>query len=238
MRIRPAVLALLLSVLLPPAGLAGISADNFNARLTLTTDYVFRGVSQTDEEAAVQGGFEFEHDSGFFAGIWGSNVDFASRQAGQEPRRLELDLYLGLERQLSSDWSGFLSLIRYDYPGAGPELDYAYNEAILGFRYREQLTASVAYTDRYWGRDAQSFSYEVLFRYPAPHHLDLVAGLGYSDLEDFFGESYTYWNLGISRTLDRFTFDLSYFDTNSAARRIWGERAGDRLVFSITASLR
>ncbi|MBW1999239.1 MAG: hypothetical protein JRJ29_14920, partial [Deltaproteobacteria bacterium] len=43
--------------------------------LAFTTDYVFRGVSQTDGDPAVQGSFEYSHPTGFYLGLWGSNVD-------------------------------------------------------------------------------------------------------------------------------------------------------------------
>ena len=56
---------------------------------TLTTDYAFRGVSQTNEDAAVQGGFDYAHSpTGLYAGIWGSNVSFP-------PGSIELDYYGG-----------------------------------------------------------------------------------------------------------------------------------------------
>ena len=48
---------------------------NFSATVTFATDYVFRGVSQTDNKPAVQGSFDYKHPSGAYLGIWGSNVD-------------------------------------------------------------------------------------------------------------------------------------------------------------------
>ena len=48
---------------------------NFSATLTFATDYLFRGVSQTDNKAAVQGSFDYKHPIGAYLGIWGSNVD-------------------------------------------------------------------------------------------------------------------------------------------------------------------
>ena len=48
----------------------------FSGNAGIVTDYVYRGISQTDEGPAVQGGFDVGHSSGLYAGIWGSNVDF------------------------------------------------------------------------------------------------------------------------------------------------------------------
>ena len=50
--------------------------ENVSANLSILNDYVFRGQSQTAEHSAIQGGFDYAADSGFYAGIWGSNVDF------------------------------------------------------------------------------------------------------------------------------------------------------------------
>ena len=59
-------------------GSAGASAATFSGNVAVATDYVFRGVSQTQERPAIQGGFDAAFDSGFFAGIWASHVDFGT----------------------------------------------------------------------------------------------------------------------------------------------------------------
>ncbi len=212
---------------------AGVGPDHFGGRLTLTTDYVFRGVSHSREKPALQGGLDFNHDSGFFAGIWGSNVEFPTGGNREVPGPLEIDIYLGIDRELGRDWSGVATLVRYGYSSS----DFSYNEAIVGLRYREQIAAFVAYTDSAFGSDEPSFTLELSALYPAPFHLDLSVGLGYSDLDDPFGHSYSFWKLGVSRTLSRFTVDLGYFGTEEAARNIWGELADDRLVLSVTAAI-
>ena len=70
-----------------------------SANVTLTSDYVFRGVSQTDEDPAIQGGFDLSHDSGFYIGAWASNVDFneedSTDPAADDAADMELDLKVG-----------------------------------------------------------------------------------------------------------------------------------------------
>src|SRR4051812_17245106 len=51
----------------------------FTGTAAVATDYIFRGISQTDEKAAIQGSIEWHHDMGIFLGVWGSNVDFGDR---------------------------------------------------------------------------------------------------------------------------------------------------------------
>ena len=236
-RIRTVGLAGALMAGLAAGSVAGVRPDHFGSQLTLTTDYVFRGVSHSDEKPALQGSLEFNHDSGFFAGIWGSNVEFPTDGNREVPGPLEVDIYLGIDRELGREWSGVASLIRYEYPSADSDFDFSYSEAMIGLRYREQVAGYVAYTDSAFGSDEPSVTLELSALYPAPFQLDLSAGLGYSDLDDPFGHSYSFWKVGLSRTQSRFTVALSYFGTETSAREIWRELADDRLVLSVTARL-
>lgn len=65
---------------LPVLGLssvyAGEAKNPFSANVTVTSDYAYRGISQTDERPAIQGGFDFRHDSGFYAGTWASSISW------------------------------------------------------------------------------------------------------------------------------------------------------------------
>ena len=81
-------------------------ADNnkISANVALTSNYIFRGVTQNNEDPALQGGFDYEHDSGFYVGVWGSNVDFGGDST------TELDLY--------GDWG-------FDV-GGGVSLDFGF----------------------------------------------------------------------------------------------------------------
>ena len=55
---------------------AGASAATIEANVGIASDYVFRGFSQTDEEPAISGGFDYGFDNGFYLGTWASNVNF------------------------------------------------------------------------------------------------------------------------------------------------------------------
>jgi hypothetical protein len=66
------------------------SAHPISANLTVASDYVFRGISQTNHLPALQGGFDWRPPSGFFASMWGSNVQLPGSTA-----TLQLDGYVG-----------------------------------------------------------------------------------------------------------------------------------------------
>jgi len=233
--VLPAVLCCLMAPL-PATSQAGSSP--FSANVTLTTDYLYRGLSQTDSDPAIQGGFDYTHSSGFFAGLWASNVDFATARPRDEPRDLEIDYYVGYNRELGSNWSAQATLIRYTYPGADSGFHYDYNELLVDATFRGLVTAGLGYTNDIFGSDASAVTYELTGRYPLAQHFDLQAGVGLFDLDDLLDESYLYWNLGVSAFVGRFSFDLGYFDTDSTAERFFGEAAGDRVVLTLSAAIR
>ncbi len=116
-RFAAAALMLGLMTMLSPTGAAlaeepasnGIlAADNFSATLWLTTDYVFRGISQTDSKPAVQGSFDYAHPAGPYLGIWGSNVNSGISKGG-----IELDFYAGIARELLPNFNADAAILYY-----------------------------------------------------------------------------------------------------------------------------
>ena len=88
----------------------GVSANEVEANIALSTDYVFRGFSQTDENPAISGGFDYAFDSGFYLGTWASNVDFGNDTS------IEIDLYAGYAFDLTDSVSLDLSAVQFIYP--------------------------------------------------------------------------------------------------------------------------
>lgn len=217
---------------------AEIDADNFSAVLTLTSDYVFRGISQSREDPAIQGGFDFEHEVGIFAGVWASSVQFPTRVPRDSPRDLELDYYLGYRCELGENWGGDVAVTRYTYPGSDPAFHYDYSEIDLSLRLRDLVAASISYSEDVYGFGEEGIAYELIARYPILDNLEVSAGAGLHDLDDLFGDSYSYWNFGVARFVGRFTFTASYIDTDSHAAAIWGrERSAGRLAVSVSAAI-
>ena len=100
-------------------GIARAEDSTFTGNLNLTTDYRFRGISQTYELPAVQGGVDYAHSSGLYAGTWMSNVSGNSYNNGAG---LEWDLYGGYKFSLMPNLRQDLTLdfgaLAYVYPGA------------------------------------------------------------------------------------------------------------------------
>jgi len=92
----------------------------FTANVGLATDYIFRGISQTSHDPALQGGIDYAHSGGFYAGVWGSNVSWIadSGAIASGSVTMELDTYFGFRNGFAGDFTYDIGFIRYNYPGS------------------------------------------------------------------------------------------------------------------------
>ncbi len=117
--------------------LPSVAAAEVSANVGVVSNYFFRGVTQTDDSAAVQGGLDYAHESGFYAGTWASNVDF-----GADAANYELDLYAGYGGSVG-DLSYDVGYVYYAYPDSPDDIDFGEIYGSLTYSY---LTAGLAYT--------------------------------------------------------------------------------------------
>jgi uncharacterized protein (TIGR02001 family) len=110
----PAVLTVLLLVGTGTSARADTAGATTSANLALTSDYVFRGLTQTWGRPALQGGADYVNPNGFAAGLWGSSISERSYPGGA----MELDLYASYGQAIDSDWSWRAGIYGYVYPGA------------------------------------------------------------------------------------------------------------------------
>ena len=89
------------------------SFASVSANVSFTSDYIWRGMTQSDAPA-IQGGFDFAAENGFYAGIWGSNVNF-NNGAGSE-----LDLYFGYGTEIGGVGVD-VGYISYEYIDSDPD---------------------------------------------------------------------------------------------------------------------
>jgi uncharacterized protein (TIGR02001 family) len=119
---KKTLLAVTLAALTSGAATSALAADpkapapdvEISGNMALTTDYRFRGMSQTNLGPAIQGGFDLAHKSGAYIGIWGSNV---SNWTSPNGSGMELDIYGGYSTELPTGVGLDLGLLRYSYPG-------------------------------------------------------------------------------------------------------------------------
>ncbi len=213
-----------------------------SANIALTSDYVFRGVSQTDEDPAIQGGLDLAHDSGFYIGTWASNVDFneedSTDPAADEAADMELDVYLGYANEIG-DISYDIGLLRYIYPGADADLDY--NELIIALGYGG-FTGTLAYSNDIFASDETGFYYGLNYAHELAQGFVVSASAGYSDFDKNVAgpgvpDSYVDYHVGVAKDFAGFGFDLSWYDTSSDGEELFGDIAGSRVVFTLSKDL-
>lgn len=200
----------LLTVLTVSAAAPALAMEGVTANVGFTTDYVFRGFSQTDEAAAIQGGFDYEHDNGFYAGVWGSNVDFNNTLDGS----LELDVYGGFSDNIDA-FSYDVGAIYYAYPGADDSLNYDFWEAYVGVGYefeRFALNASVNHSPEFFGDAGDATYYALGLDVALPEEFTLSAHYGHQDIQE--GNDYSDWSVGVSKTWLEFDWAVTYYDTD------------------------
>jgi len=209
----------------PPA-----SPHTITGNIGLFSQYIFRGLTQTNEEPALQGGMDYGHASGFYAGTWGSNVrwlrDFGAYTAGGS---LELDIYGGFKGTIGkSDFGYDVGLLYYWYPG---DVAAGFHKAdtleLYGAITWKWLSAKLSYSlqDKTFGVDDSQGTYylDLTATYPIPNtKLTVIAHYGMQEFEGTTGgvsndslASYKDWKLGVNYSLPKdFTVGVFYTDTN------------------------
>jgi uncharacterized protein (TIGR02001 family) len=237
-------LALMLGLAMP----AQANDLTLGGTATLTTDYMFRGVSQTNQNPAVQASLDASYGI-FYAGMWGSNVDFGGNGFGREIATLEIDYYAGIAptwRGITFDLGGYF----FTYPGAydpGGDLNYFELKTGASYTFTDSLTLTVAnwwspdYSGEIGDGDALELSAEYgfdskIFNFFTPSVSALV-GWQWTTIEDF-----TFWNAGLTLGfMDNWSADIRYWDTDlneTGCTNVIGSanNCGARVVGTVTAS--
>jgi uncharacterized protein (TIGR02001 family) len=224
-----------------------VAAPDFSisANGGFTTDYVFRGVSQSDNTASVFAGVDVAYKM-FYAGVWGASVDSAT-----SPGEMELDVYAGIK----PSWNGIdfdLGVIYYGYPdGDGVyaedlpfvELKAAATATVLTDL---EVTGTVFYSPDYYLETGTTWTFEGKVSKALPWYgLSLSGALGHVSSDDDSGnfsaavgdDNYTYWNVGLSKTIrEHYNVDVRYWGTDVDDSAGGAYLTGDRILGTFTFS--
>lgn len=167
-----------------------------SANIGATSNYMWRGLTQTDDKAAVQGGLDYSHDSGLYVGTWASNVDFGEDSYDGA----EVDVYGGIKRELKGGLSYDVGVIDYTYPSEDIAFDVTEVYTKLGYK---GAGLEVAYPV-----SAEESSYEDAYTYYALGYTGKAAGLGYgvkAGRTDFKGDNggVNHYQLSATKSFDK-----------------------------------
>ena len=213
-----------MGLVLALAGTSGASA-RIGASVSLVSDYVFRGVSQTFEDPAAQAGLNYSHDNGLYAGFWGSNVDFGTEAD------LELDLYAGFAKELENDFSWEVGAIHYAYPGES-EIDFDEVYAGVGYRF---LSLKYSYSDDFAGSGGRSDYLEIGASFELPRNFGFGFSAGQSTFDDRVGiEDYMDFKAAVSKVIKSFVIELAVAGVDTDQFDNLGE---DRFIFMVSREI-
>lgn len=161
------------------------SPHHVSANTGLYSQYVFRGLTQTNERPALQGGFDYAHDSGFYLGTWASNISWFSDLNPGNSVSLEWDFYGGVKKTWPSGLITDVGYLRYEYPGSYPALSPGVFEpntdeiyAALSWKWAN-LKYSYAVSDLFGVPDSDGSAYlDLTLTIPLPQSLSLALHAG------------------------------------------------------------
>lgn len=185
--------------------------------VTLVSQYRFRGIGLSDEKVALQGTINLNHDSGFYAGVWGSSIDGFGELGGSN---LELDLYGGYKTEILTGVTLDAGLLYYAYPGSnGGDFEFFEPYAnVSGQVGPATLKVGGAFAPSQDGIGGNSniylFSDAGLPVKGTPITLNGHLGWSKGDTTLTPGGDYLDWSLGASAGWRNLTFGIAYVDTN------------------------
>jgi uncharacterized protein (TIGR02001 family) len=179
-----------------------------SSTITVTSDYDFRGISQTARDPALQASLDFATESGFYLGAWASNADYGP---GTDTD-LELDLLGGFRGKFNDDTGYDIGLVWYTFQPGGDDVDYG--ELYAGLTYK-MFSGKVYYSPDFNNFDESAYYIDTNLTFPLPNGFGLTIHAGYSD-GDYWDvtndDGYFDYSIGVTKTFGKFAFALKWID--------------------------
>lgn len=209
-------------------GIAPAFADEgtwggFSAGVTGTTDYRFRGISNSDNGPAIQPWVQYDHKSGLFVNVWGSNIDFDDDATYDS--NIEVDFTLGYNHAFSDNTTGTAKVVYYWYADADAPAgfpDYDYWDFIVGLEHdfgEASVSAELAYSPDNFAETGDSVALLGGIDIPVAETflffnkgLAISTHVGHQWLD--IGEDYLWYDLGATATWNNVSVDLRWVDTD------------------------
>lgn len=206
-------------------------AADVSGSATFTSDYVWRGTTQSQGDPAVQAGVKVATDSGWYGSIWGSSVEFAPETHASS----EFDFIVGWSGSLSPDWALDVNITHYRYPSTTVDLDWT------------ELIGTLTWKQNYWlllghSNDAlataETGTYALIgAKLPFNDRFRLEMAAGQYRLSDAYGDNYAHAQLGAVWTFrSPFELRLTAHGTDSSAKQLFTGLAGSRVEAALQAS--
>jgi uncharacterized protein (TIGR02001 family) len=239
----------LLTAAVSAALLSGVFASSAQAfdisgNVALVSDYRFRGISQTGEDAAIQGGFDASFEPGFYLGTWASSVDFGDVDDGSGSYgTMEIDYYAGWSGPIGdSDFGIDVGYTYYQYPGDTVDPTGDYQEFYLKGSWKD-LTIGATYSDDYYAETGEFWYFAGDYSLTFAEDFSLGLHAGYNDFDEtgFFAtdeDNYTDYSVSLGYNFKGVDLAVAWVGTDLDDDDCWDTSyCDDTAVFSISKSL-
>ena len=203
------------------------SPHSFTGNVTLASEYVYRGIAQTNRKPAIQGGFDYAHSSGLYAGVWASNISWLSDTAGAGiSAPIEIDVYGGYKNTVGGgDFNYDVGVLTYNYPGSyaagftDPDTTEVYGS--LGWKW---LSAKYSYVVSshifgFVGTNNEKTNggdyFELNANYDLGNGWGVLGHIGHQKIKNNSNASYSDYKVGVTKDVGFGVVGLSYWDINA-----------------------
>jgi len=221
---------------------ATASLGDLTGNFDITSNYMFRGVSSSNNLPAFQGGLTYTFSTtGVYFNIWGSNVNFPDPQGNTAT--VEMDTIMGIANPIGDHFSYDINIDRYSYPKSAA----SYSEVIANAKWYF-LTAQVGFSSNVYGVHHNGTYYNIGFKYDVPpawlwqvENINVSGGIGHYSLQRSGGlSSYNDYNLNVSKTIGSYVLALGWTDTGNSSFNLVNDPTpatrGSHLVGTVTVN--
>ncbi len=218
----------------------------FTAGVALTSDYRFRGISQSDRDAAVQGWVQYDY-KGFFGNIWSSYIDFNDEATYDST--IEVDFTAGYNYAFSEQTTGTIKALYYMYPDADAPAgfpDYDYFELIASLSHdfgKASVSGEIGWSPDFFGETGDAVEVTGGVSYPVMDTflffdggLSASAHAGYQWIDQ--GTDYFFYDLGATAAWGPVSVDVRWIDTDlNRAECFFTDNCEGGIVLTLSAGL-
>jgi len=191
------------------------AADSLSFNAGVTTDYRYRGISQTRLKPALQGGADFAADSGFYVGAWGSTIKWVKDGGGDA--NTEIDLYGGYKTEIASGLTLDVGVLQYVYPSnkLNPSANTLEGYGALSYG-PATLKVSRSFTNLFGFADSKgSMYYDLSATFDLGSGYSVTPHVGRQTVKNLSAASYTDYSLTLNKTIDALTLSLGVVDAKT-----------------------
>jgi uncharacterized protein (TIGR02001 family) len=213
--------SLLAAAVIAAAGSAHAQGE-FSGNVALATDYTWRGISQSNGDPAISGGFDYANGM-FYAGVWAANVDF------DDASDANIEVYGGIASEFANGVTWDLGVIYYVYPDSeDSDLDFVELKGALGYAFDGGLSVG---GEVYYDPDNKNLYLNATAGFALSENFGIDGSVGNYSFDA--GGDYTNWSLGATTAAAGFGFDLRYWGTDIDGVEV----ADDRVVLTVSRAM-